>query len=183
MNRLSRREQFALAVALAAVMIGVPAFLLGTDPARSTGSLKVERERLQAVRRSAAEVRAEADALEPHVARRLFPGTSRLLVTRMVGAAQRASKAAGLRLGDLKPLPVEKRAGLERVPIQVSGNMRFAQAARFLYELQAQGDLFTVDQLRMTATKTRGDELAVELRMVGYTKPDEGEEDGNGTGS
>lgn len=183
MNRMSRREQIAVVGALAAAVIGLPALLISTGPARGAGSLKVQQERLQAVRRSLADVRAEANALEPQLVKRLFPGSSRVLVTRMVAAAQRASRAAGLRLDDLKPLPIERRAGLERVPVQISGNMRFPQAARLLYELQAQDDLFTVDQLRMTATKTRSDELAVELRMVGYTRPNEGEEDGNGTGS
>ena len=86
----------------------------------------------------------------------------------MVLATQGAAKASGLPVGDVKPLPAETASGLRRVPLQVTTSSTFAQAVRFLYELERPHAPFRLESARITTAGDREDRLDLELRLVGY---------------
>jgi type II secretory pathway component PulM len=179
---LSDRERRLILGAVAvALLVGVPGLLLDNPSpgGRKPLSLAQETKKRDEVRAELARTRREIEEMETLRDARLYSGTPRELVARMVRAAQEAANRSELRVKDLKPLPVENAAGLQRVPVRVSLTAPFAPAARFLYELERDGGRYRVDQVQMTATDLESDRLEVELRMVGYVK---GEEEGNDAG-
>jgi Tfp pilus assembly protein PilO len=182
MKTMSRRERnLVLAAVAVALIIGVPGLLFPPSSARGkVRSLAAEQRARTQVTAEMGRAQAEVERLEMAVNARAFEGTERELVRRLVQAAQAAAKKASVRLDDLKPLPTENVSGLECVPVQVRLSSRFAEAARFLYEVQQQNPRCSVDQFRMVATDPRSDRLEIELRVVGYVKPDE--ESGNDIG-
>jgi len=174
MRPLTQRERTLVgAAAGVALLVGLPALLLPPGGARKTGSLREESRKREQVSAELQRVRAEIDQMERDVASRLYPGTARDLSARMIQACQGAAATAGLRLSDLKPLPVERAAGLRRVPVRISLSSRFPQAVRFLYEVQRGGSRYRVDQLQLTATDPHSDQLQIELRLVGYVRGEE----------
>jgi Tfp pilus assembly protein PilO len=174
MRGVSRRERIALAVAAAvALVVGVPGILLPPSSGGKARSAAEERQKHSRIQTERAQVRAEITGLETQIQARMAAGAPQELVSGMVQATQAAARAAGLQLNDLKPLPAEKVAGIQRVPVQVSLSTRFPQMVRFLYELQNAGSRYQIDQLQLISTDPQSDQLQVELRLVSYVREEE----------
>ena len=178
MKPLSRRERILMGLmALVVLVIGLPAFFGGPPGARGP-SLAQERRKRRDLEARLARARAEVDTLRGDIDGSLSDSTPRQLVQGMVGAAQAAARTAGVRLEDLKPMPLEKTGTLQAVPLRVSLSARFPQAVRFIYELERRTGRAGVDQLRMDATSPQNDHLKIELRLVGYVKGEQEGDDG-----
>lgn len=183
MNGLSPRERMIIIVGIGvALLIGVPGLLDAPTPkGASLARLKQDR---RAVQQQLARTRRDNEALESAIEQRISQGTSRQLIQRMVQSSQSAARMAGLRIVDLKPITDDGFSGLQRVSLQLSLSASFPDTVRFLYELERAGRLssagFRVDDLQMTATNARSDALDLELRLIGFVKPEEQE---HGTGS
>lgn len=183
MNGITSRERMLIIIGVGvSLLIGVPA-LLG-DPASSGSSLSSLKQKRRESQAQIARLRRENEELAEAIERRISKGTPRQLVQRMVQSSQTAAKMAGLRIEDLKPVTDDGFAGLQRVSLQMSLNASFADAVRFLYELERAGRLstagFQVDDLQMVAADPHSDTLDLELRLIGFVKPEE-QEDGTGS--
>ncbi len=183
MSTLTPRERTLIGAGiLIALAIGVPGLMSPTATGgRSLAAVKQERREVQT---ELGRVRREIELLEAGIDGRLSAGDSQALIGRMVEASEDAARSAGLRVTDLKPTAPESVSGLQRVAVQLTLSATFAQAVRFLYELECSGHSptgsFQVDDLQMVATDPRKDLLALELRVVGFVKGED-EEDGSGT--
>jgi Tfp pilus assembly protein PilO len=163
--KVSKREQIALLLAGSVVLfVGIPGLLFPPKGGARRGAEPKD------VRGELAQVRAENERLRTEIDRRVPKQQARQVVPRMVQAAQAAAKTAGVRLGDVKPLPPEDTAGLRRVPVELRLATNYPEAVRFLYELERSGRGYHVDRFRMTATNPQSDQLSLELRLVGYVK-------------
>lgn len=183
MNGLSPRERMLIILGIGvALLIGVPGLL--DDPTPKGASLTRLKQDRRAMQQQLARVRLENEALTEAIERRISKATPRQLIQRMVQSSQTAAKMAGLRIEDLKPITDDGFAGLQRITLEMSLSASFADTVRFLYELERAGRLstagFQVDDLQMTATDPRSDTLDLELRLIGFVKPEE-QEDGTGS--
>lgn len=178
MNGISKRERNALLLAAAALAIGGPMFLMdqqaaGGGKGKSLAAVKTEQREVQA---RLARAREELEDLQGRVEPRLSPGTPPELVPRMIAAAQKAARASGMRLTDLRPMMPEEVSGLSRVPVYLTASARFPNAVRFLYELERQNGRLEVDQLRLLAAQQEGDQIELELRIVGFVRSEKKED-------
>ena len=179
MKGLSKRERLLIGLALVVAVIVTMVLLPPGGAAGGTRSLAAERRKARDAGAELARVRAEVADLEQRVESRLVEGTPDRLARQMIQVSQGAAKTAGLTIDDLKPAPVEKEAGVERVPVQISLSAPFSRVVRFLYELQREQDRFQVDQLQMSTAGAQADRLDIQLRLVSYVR---GKEDGDGKG-
>jgi Tfp pilus assembly protein PilO len=178
MRSVSKRERTLIAVcAGVALFIGLPALLAPPPKSGKVGTLADEKKKHHEVLDQIADARAEIETLEKKIQGRISAEPPAKLVGRMVHAAQLAAKKSGLKVDDLKPLPAESASGLKRVPLEITATGRFPQAARFVFELEQAAGKCRIDQLQMSATDPRTNALALEIRMVGYVKPQEGEDE------
>jgi Tfp pilus assembly protein PilO len=176
MKGLSKRERLLIALAMVVAVV-VTVMLLPPGAAGKGRSLAAERRKARQAEAELARVRSEVADLEARVDSRLVEGTPERLARQMIQASQTAAKTAGLTIDDLKPAPVEKEAGVERVPVQISVSAPFSRVVRFLYELQRERERFQVDQLQMSTAGAQADRLDIQLRLVTYVR---GKEDGDG---
>ncbi len=183
MNGITPRERLIIIIGIGvALLIGVPGLLDAPTP-QGTSLSRIKQDR-RTVQQQLARVREENEALTTAIEARMSRGTPRQLIQRMVQSSQTAARMAGLRIVDLKPVSDDSSAGIQRVSLQLSLSASFPDTVRFLYELERAGRLstsgFEVDDLQMTATNPRSDTLDLELRLIGFVKPED-QEDGTGS--
>jgi hypothetical protein len=175
MKRFSRREQLLIGVcALVALVVGAPALWdavahRGPSPAHSAARLRAARLERQANVAILARLQQDLD----QVARR-EPAAA--LPPQVMAALDRRARIDGIQLREVRPLPAQPLDGVTAVPLQLTFNAPFPQAARVLTRLRVAPSGLAVDRVVIDAASASSDQVTVQARVSAFSIARESQE-------
>ncbi|MCS6775312.1 MAG: hypothetical protein RMJ43_13950 [Chloroherpetonaceae bacterium] len=133
---------------------------------------QAEQKRADALR-TLARMRAEAEEIEPRIARMSFNLTPEEVVPRVIRELQRVARRSQVRLREVKPLrPRELPSGQgQRVPIEVRFRAPFLpHVIQFLYLIEDPEGRMVVEKLTITSAEARQQTVDVTVQVTVFTR-------------